>query len=202
MIRKPNNWDSVQASALGYKREQLPPGGYEAKIVGTAVLVNNSNGAESLAIQVDITVGEFAGFFKRDYNNNPYENKKWRGVARFRCPNDDPDDKGNSIFKGMIEAIEKSNSGYTWNWEEKSLKGLKVGILVRDKEYDFNGNHGFSSEIFAFTDIKIIRDGNFETPKPKLLNNGSTPLQVAPPNSYGDPPPLPSDDDYPDDFLN
>lgn len=189
-MKKPNNWDNVQPAAVGYTREKLPAGGYEAKIINAAVLPN-SNGSESLAVQVDITAGEFKGFFKRDFDNNPYDNRKWRGVARFFVPKDDgskEDERTTAIFKAMTEAVEKSNPNYKWNWDEKSLKGLKVGIMVREKEYDHNGYHGFTHDIFRFTDIKIIKDGKFDIPKAKYLN-GSAPAQQEPPQGYGDPPP-------------
>ena len=209
-MRRPNNWDYVKPAVGGYTRENLPAGGYEARIINAAVLTN-SNGSESLAVQVDITAGEFKDFFKRDFESNPYDNKKWRGTARFFVPVDDGSDKDErtkGIFKAMTDAVEASNPGYKWNWDEKTLKGLKVGIMVRDKEYfiEDSGAHGFTHDIYRFVGINVIKEGKFTIPKPKLLNGGaggtsdsggSQPAQSyqppqssqVPPQGYGDPPP-------------
>lgn len=199
MIKKPNNWESVTASAGAYVREKLPAGGYEAKIL-KATVTPNRDGSESLIIMLDITSGEYAGFFKRDFDTNPYENKRWRGVYRQRLPEND-NSKSTAYFKAMTEAVEKSNKGYKWDWNENSLKGKAVGMLVRDKEYDFDGKHGFAAEIFALTDVKTIREGNFKTPEPKYLQHES--FQGAPDN-FAIPPEPPiltngngDDDGYP-----
>ncbi len=200
MINKPNDWDNVKAASTA-EREKLPAGGYEAKIIGAKV-VPNSNGTQRLEIAVDVIAGEFKDYFKNDFDNNPYEDKKWRGVARFFLPQDNGergDDFKKMLLKAMTEALEKSNSDYKWNWDESKLKGLKTGIMVRDKEYDVYGDGkvtGFSPEIFEFVDIKIIREGNFKIPKPKYLNGKSPSVTEAPMPSDNDAPPE-SDDDYP-----
>ncbi len=43
------------------------------------------------------------------------------------------------FFKGMISCIEKSNEGYEWNWDEKTLKGKKIGVLFGREQYMMNG---------------------------------------------------------------
>ena len=51
---------------------------------------------------------------------------------------------------------------------------MEAGLLFRNKEYDYKGNRGFWTEPFRFIAVKRIRDGNFTTPKDKLLNDNST----------------------------
>lgn len=200
MIRKPNDWNEVKAASSS-EREKLPAGGYEAKIIGAKV-VPNSNGTQRLEIAVDVIAGEFKDYFKNDFDNNPYEDKKWRGVARFFLPQDNGehgDDFKKRLLKAMTEALEKSNSDYKWNWDESKLKGLKTGIMVRDKEYDVYGDGkvtGFSPEIFEFVDIKIIREGNFKIPKPKYLD-GKAPRYPDGKAPGGSEAPMPSDSDAP-----
>ncbi len=191
MIRKFSGYETTKAYTP-HETKRFPAGGYEAKILNAEV-VRNKNGSESLAVSIDVTAGEFKDFFKTDYSSNPFDNKKWRGVARFFLPKDDgskDDERTKSSFKAMTEAVEKSNQNYQWNWDEQSLKGLKVGILVRDREYEAGK---FTHDIFAFTDIKIIKNGEFPIPKPKYLN-GNAP-SAAP--SVPDAPPMPSDSDAP-----
>ncbi len=175
-MRRPNNWDNVRAAG---EREKLPAGGYEAQITNAKVAsYTGQNGAyERLEIAVDIISGDYKDYFKEDYDNNPREDRKWKGVARFYVPTDDGSDSDEytkSVLRSVTDALEASNKGYTWNWDEKSLKGLKVGILVRDKEYEIEDKHGFAPEIFRFIGIDRIQSGRFTVPKPKLIKRDET----------------------------
>ena len=175
-MKKPSNWNDVKAAG---ERVKLPAGGYEAKIINAKVVnYDGSNGSyERLEIAVDITAGEYKDYYKQDFDSNTRDDKKWRGVARFYVPTDDGSEKDEytkSVLKSVTDALEDSNKDYHWDWDETKLKGLKVGILVRDKEYEIDGKHGFSPEIFRFTDINRIKEGKFTVPKQKLLNGSSS----------------------------
>ena len=194
-MKKPSNWNDVKAAG---ERVKLPAGGYEAKIINAKVVnYDGSNGSyERLEIAVDITAGEYKDYYKQDFDSNTRDDKKWRGVARFYVPTDDgseKDDYTKSVLKSVTDALEDSNKDYHWDWDETKLKGLKVGILVRDKEYEIDGRHGFSPEIFRFTDINRIKEGKFTVPKQKLLKGSSGTSAAA---SSGDDSAA-SDDDYP-----
>lgn len=194
-MKKPSNWNDVKAAG---ERVKLPAGGYEAKIINAKVVnYDGSNGSyERLEIAVDITAGEYKDYYKQDFDSNTRDDKKWRGVARFYVPTDDGSEKDEytkSVLKSVTDALEDSNKDYHWDWDETKLKGLKVGILVRDKEYEIDGKHGFSPEIFRFTDINRIKEGKFTVPKQKLLKGSSGTSAAA---SSGDDSAA-SDDDYP-----
>lgn len=194
-MKKPSNWNDVKAAG---ERVKLPAGGYEAKIINAKVVnYDGSNGSyERLEIAVDITAGEYKDYYKQDFDSNTRDDKKWRGVARFYVPTDDGSEKDEytkSVLKSVTDALEDSNKDYHWDWDETKLKGLKVGILVRDKEYEIDGKHGFSPEIFRFTDINRIREGKFTVPKQKLLKGSSGTSAAV---SSGDDSAA-SDDDYP-----
>lgn len=197
MIRKFSDYETTQAARAG-SFEKLPAGGYEAKIIGAKV-VDNANGSQRLEVAVDITAGEFRDYFKNQFESSTYEDKKWKGVARFFLPVDDGSKKDNfkkRLFKAVTQALEQSNAGYRWDWDETKLKGLKVGIMVRDKEYDIDGKHGFCAEIFEFVDIKLIKEGKFSVPEPRYLNGKAPSVPDAPPMpSDADAPP--ANDDYP-----
>ena len=194
-MKKPSNWNDVKAAG---ERVKLPAGGYEAKIINAKVVnYDGGNGSyERLEIAVDITAGEYKDYYKQDFDSNTRDDKKWRGVARFYVPTDDGSEKDEytkSVLKSVTDALEDSNKDYHWDWDETKLKGLKVGILVRDKEYEIDGKHGFSPEIFRFTDINRIKEGKFTVPKQKLLKGSSGTSAAA---SSGDDSAA-SDDDYP-----
>lgn len=195
-MKKLSNWNDVKAAG---ERVKLPAGGYEAKIINAKVVsYDGSNGSyERLEIAVDITAGEYKDYYKQDFDSNTRDDKKWRGVARFYVPTDDGSEKDEytkSVLKSVTDALEDSNKDYHWDWDETKLKGLKVGILVRDKEYEIDGKHGFSPEIFRFTDINRIKEGKFTVPKQKLLKESSGTSAAA---SSGSDSAASSDDDYP-----
>lgn len=191
-------FEKVQAYSGGSDR--LPAGGYIARIEGAKVVgYNGRNGYyEKLEIAVDIMEGDYAFYFKEVYQNSTQENKKWKGVLRLYVPTGDGSDNDNRtqrVLKGVTNALEDSNAGYHWDWDETKLKGLKCGILVRDKEYDYEGRHGFYSEVFAIVSTDTVRENKFKTPEPKYLN-GSAP--ATPTYSADDFKTVaPGEDDYP-----
>ena len=90
-MKRPNNWDNVRAAG---EREKLPAGGYEAQIINAKVAsYTGQNGTyERLEIAVDIISGDYKNYFQEDYDNNPREDRKWKGMARFYVPTDDGSD--------------------------------------------------------------------------------------------------------------
>lgn len=162
----------------GGAREKLPAGGYVARIMSAHI--DPSNYGDRLVIEFDIAEGEYAGFFQRDYeqSKNSQYGQKWRGVYRATVPDDsgtEDDFFRKSVMNNVIAAIQESNQTYTWNWDERTLRGLVIGVLFRDKEWENNGRSGWTTECCRLTSADIIRDGSFEIPKPKEL--GQKPAQ-------------------------
>jgi hypothetical protein len=151
-------------------RETLPAGGYVCSILSARVEENDWG--STLIIAHDVCEGEFSGIFKRDYDNNDREDKKWRGTFRLRLPKDDGSEQdawkkrslGNTIW-----ALEQSNPGFSWDWDEKKLKGKKIGLLYRNKEWEMNGRTGWTTEAISAESIDNIREGKFRIPKDKAL---------------------------------
>jgi hypothetical protein len=151
-------------------RETLPAGGYVCSILSARVEENDWG--NTLIIAHDVCEGEFSGIFKRDYDNNDREDKKWRGTFRLRLPKDDGSEQdawkkrslGNTIW-----ALEQSNPGFSWDWDEKKLKGKKIGLLYRNKEWEMNGRTGWTTEAISAESIDNIREGKFRIPKDKAL---------------------------------
>lgn len=172
MINKPKNWDSVKAAT---ERQTLPKGGYVCKIMNAKVVTHDGqNGSfEKLEIALDIAEGEFKEFYRNDFAQSPDVDRKWRGVLRLYLPKDDGSDKDEwtkSRLKATTDAIEESNPGYHWDWDETKLQGKTVGAIFRREEYDFNGRQGFSTRCFKFVPAENIRQGKFKAPEDKLLN--------------------------------
>lgn len=151
-------------------RENLPAGGYVAIIKNAAV--ETTEWGDKLLISFDIVEGTYKDFFANDYKSNMNEDKKWRGRRRLNVPKDDGSEKdewAKSAFGKATWAIEESNPGYTWDWNEAGLKGKYVGVLFREKEWEYNNQTGWTTECSGFTAADEIRNNKFKMPKPKAL---------------------------------
>jgi len=180
MIKKPNNWDNVQE--LG-ERKPLPLGAYVCKV--RQVRVQDNSYGSQLALLFDIAEGEYAGYYHKDFEANTNADKKWRGLMRVWLPKDDGSDKDEltkSLFKGFVTAFERSNPGYTFDWNENSLVGKTIGVLYRNEEWDYNGKHGWAVRPFKAISADTVRDGSYTIPKEKPLSNSGANTTVAPAN--------------------
>lgn len=157
----------------------LPVGGYVCKILD--VKEESTSWGQRLAIRFDIAEGDFKDFYKENYSSQTQEDKKWKGVYRLSVPKDDgtkEDDFTARIFKTAMSAIEESNKGYHWGWDETTLKDKKVGVVFQNKEYNFNGREGFWTAPHSLKSIDDIRNGKFKIPADKLLKKTGTVGQV------------------------
>ena len=166
--------------------EPLPAGGYVAKILNAKVesgVSQKGNAWEQLVISFDIVEGEYKDFFATQYRENTNEDKKWKGNFRLTVPQEDNQyyDSQKRTFGNCLACIEESNSGYHWDWDEAKLKGKMVGVLFREREWEWDGKSGITTECCTFSSVDDIRNGNFKMPKPKLLNK--TAIETKPSTS-------------------
>lgn len=165
MIRSYNGFKAERTVA----RETLPAGGYVAKIMDAQVLTYDWG--EVLKIDFDIAEGEHKGFFAADYRANTANDKKWRGSYRINIPNENNQyfDSQKKSFNNLIACLEETNAGYHFDWDEQKLKNKGIGVLFRNREWEYNGNTGWSTECCAVTTAEDIRNANFKMPKDKPL---------------------------------
>jgi hypothetical protein len=169
------------ANAKAYTNtERLPIGGYVIKILDVK-LTQNQYG-QTLVLSFDIAEGEHKDFFATNYRSQTGEDKKWKGTYRLAVPADDGSEQDEwrmRRFKTVINAFEDSNKGYSWDWDEKKLKGKLIGALFNNKEYEINGKHGFFTNCHSLIVADRIREGKFEIPADTLLKTraiGSEPI--------------------------
>lgn len=161
--------------------EKLPKGGYIIKIINAKE--EEFSWGSRLAIAFDIEEGEYKGFYKKNFDNQQGEDKKWKGVFRLNIPKEDgseEDEWTQKKFNTSIVNIEDSNPGYFFDWDETKLKGKIVGALFNNKEYEINGRHGFFTNCHSLVTVETIRSGKFTIPKDTLLQNrsaGSVPVE-------------------------
>lgn len=163
---------------------KLPAGAYDCEIIAAKVAAYTGKDGtvyEKLEIAFDIVAGEFAGYFRHQYDALTKEDKKWKGVLRLSVPTDDGSDGDNwakRILKTCIEAVEDSNAGYHWDWDEKKLKGKAVGCLFRNEEWEYNGKTGWKAMPFRFLSLDDVHACKYKIPNDKPLNKPSAPVTV------------------------
>lgn len=152
--------------------ERLPVGGYVIKIMDAKE--ENFDWGDRLAIAFDIIEGEHKGFFDKNFKEQTGEDKKWKGVFRLNIPKEDGSEQDawtQKKFNTNIVAIEDSNPGYFFDWDENKLKGKIVGAIFNNKEYEINGRTGFYTSCYGLVPVENIRAGKFTIPKDTLLPN-------------------------------
>lgn len=183
-MKKFNNWENVKAAS---EFVPLPAGGYIVELKNAKVKEyknQNDDAFERFEIALDIDEGEFKDYYANDFCNQTNEDKKWKGVLRLYMPKEDgseQDEWTKSRFKSFIEAVEDSNPGFHWDWDESKLRGKKIGCLFRLEEWEYNGKTGKKAQPFKAVSVEKIKSGNFKIPKEKLLEkNTSAPTAPTP----------------------
>ncbi len=172
-MKKINNWNNVQAIS---DRPQLPVNGYVCRIMDAKVVsypTSTGGTIEKLEISIDVAEGEYKDFYANDYRTQTQEDKRWKGVLRLYVPQDDGTDLDNFSkrkLKSVTDAIEDSNNGFHWDWDETALKNKMVGIVFRNEEWEFDGKSGFIARPFYATSVDAIRGGRFKIPAEKLVD--------------------------------
>ena len=161
----------------GYKPEenkrgqiQLPAGPYVAKIIN--VKIDGNEPEQTLVLRLDVAEGEYAGYYAKRYKRdsereNAQYPAKYKGDFRIRIPN--PQNKKAlypesdlANFNDAMWRIQESNPGYTWEWDENSLRGLYVGINVQQGSY--NGKQ--FTRIGKLEIVSDVRSGKVNTMAP------------------------------------
>lgn len=165
-MEKPKNWDSVQANTGDY--ESLKLGGHEV-VIKDAYEYTGMTGNTSLKIEVDIAGSdEQKGFFQNQYDNNNNADKKWpNGSCKYISLKED--DTCVAMYKGFTTCVEKSNPGYTWNFDEKTLIGKKLcGVYGLEEYQDQEGEIRTATKLVQFRSLDKLSE--IKIPKVKLID--------------------------------
>lgn len=190
MIKKPAGYD--EAAAYTGEFQALPKGKYVCRIRQVAEVTEedrNGNQWRKFVILYDIAEGEHKDFydkqFKAEKETNP--EAKWRGVFKQNM-----DDKGTPWLKGVVTAIERSNS-FSFQWDvkdnEKTLVNKKFGGIFRRRQYEKgNGERAMTTELWRIRSVAGLAEA--EVPEDGMLPEGPsgrpTPADAAPMKGMGD----------------
>jgi hypothetical protein len=125
----------------------------------------------------DIIEGENKNYyqedFKKKYLTNP--DAKWGGTFRQLT-----EGKGLPFFKGIITAIENSNNGYKFNFDEATLKDKLFGAVFGQEEWmNQSGEIKTSIKCVQIRSVEQIRKG-VEIPAIKKLKVTSGAFDTSP----------------------
>lgn len=150
----------------------LPPvGAYAAEIRDVRLVEadGKTQQRDSIEMMIEITEGEYKGRYMEVYTDQKErfgDTAKYKGVFRLVCPLPDDEEWRRSKFESSLWCVEQSNGFdnnnkplYRWDWDEKKLKGKKVGINVRKRLYRFNGQDRETTEIGQLETIADVKNG-------------------------------------------
>lgn len=174
-----NQFKSYSTTQAYTDFERLPKGGYILKVLGVSTGYGE-RGNQYVKISCDIAEGEYANYYTMAYKANPNEDKKWVCNYLLSVPTDNDEEWMRRRFKTTIEAFEDSNEGYHFDWNETRLKGLLIGGLFNEREYEgSDGQVRRATNLAKLIPVEKIREGKYKIPDDKLLStNTSAPAAV------------------------
>lgn len=183
------NYENVQASTGEFSRPTA--GGYVCMIMSATDVPMDTNTGKGnyLKIEYDILEGEFKGYYSEQYDK--FQNWNANFVRSYK-------EKALGMFKHFTNCIEESNPGYTWAWNEATLKGKMIGLVLGEEEYI--NNSGEVKKRLYVKDVKTveqIRSGDFKVPELKTIQNNPNATGSIPSISVGEFIPIPTDEDFP-----
>lgn len=160
-MRRINDWENIKESGTF---ERLAPGGYIVKILN----VKDFPEKEYLKISFDIAEGDKKGFFKKSFDNDTRDQKKWPNDGSFIRSYKQT---AASMFKGFVSAVEASNKGYTFDFDEQTLVGKVVGLVLGDEEFlNQKGQVRTRTYVNAVRSVEAIKNGDYKVPELKKLD--------------------------------
>lgn len=157
------NYEATEAKG---ESKRITPDGYVCRIKS----VTDHPDKEYLYIEFDIAEGEF-----KDYYLEGMEKLGFWGGRFYRYYSDN----ALKYFKAFITSIERSNSGFKWDWGEQKLVGKYFGAVLREEEYEKkDGSIGTRVVVDYTTDVDRIRSGKFEV-RPKKVLEGTVASKPA-----------------------
>lgn len=147
-------WDLV--NELG-EFKKLPAGIYPVRITS----IKDNEEGQYFEITCDIVKGEYKDYFKAQVDAGLKDGSKT--IRSYK-------DKALVFFKGFITAVEKTNPGYQWDWDETKLVGKNVIAVFGDEEYvDKNGEVKIGTKLVEFRSLDAWKDGKIVVPELKKL---------------------------------
>lgn len=159
-----NNYDSAVEAAQRTGAEHLPVGAYVCTIKNVQYQNGQNGNSDIINILFDVAEGEQKDFFKKQYDANNSDDKKWKGRTNIFVPKDDGTDRDEwtkNAFARWTTSIEKSNKGYSWDWDENKWKGKKIGLVFGPTGTVIEGKEIVYTEVHGPCSTEEVTTGKF-----------------------------------------
>jgi len=156
---KKTGWRDAKVSTFG----NIPAGAYVCEIKNVTDVLDR----EYLLIEYDIAEGDYIGYFSERaerWGSWPSGGKMYWSYKQSAL----------GMFKARIQAVERSNAGYTFNDDENTLVGKRVGLVLCEEEYR-NNNGDISTRIKADRAVPVEDVPKTAAPAIKRLKEESKP---------------------------
>lgn len=158
---------------------QVPPvGHYVGEIQGVKTEDSFDHSRENIVLMLEITEGQYAGQYHKVYEEQKEsfgDSVMYKGSLRLTPPIDGDEPWVREKFEDQICCIQESNADYHWDWDEKKLKGLKVGFSVRTLKYTGqDGSQKETTEIARLQSIDDVRAGKLKILKERVKKPTNT----------------------------
>ena len=182
-IKRFGDYEKVQSYS---NRKKLPVGGYVLKIENVRLDEGKNGNSDMIVLMFDIAEGEQKGFFRRDFETQFGEDKKWKGRTIVYCPRDDGSERDGytkSKFKRIMENFEASNPGYYFDWDETKFKGKLIGAIFGELNSVIDGKQITYTGLRDTTTVEDIRKGTFQIPDAQYKNGASANNKTSEPKT-------------------
>lgn len=167
--------------AAQYTGGRLPEGAYVCKILAVKYH-ESSDRNDMIELSFDIVEGDQKDFFKNQYQNNQNEDRKWKGRKWIYVPSDDGSERDTwtkNSFAKWTDSLEKSNKGYSWDWDENKWTNKLVGIVFGTTGTVLNGKEITYTEARFPVDVETVRNGKAPSAEFKAKNGYTGKKQTA-----------------------
>lgn len=141
----------------------VTPGGYVCGITKVEDLTDK----EYIKVEYDIAEGDNKNYYRELFDSKGFWGGKF--IKSYK-------EKALPFFKAFITAVTKSNKGFVWNDDEKTLVRKLVGLVLAEEEYQANDgsikNRLYVAQVHS---VDKIRSGDFIVPALKLMNGSAKP---------------------------
>lgn len=166
---------------------KFPEGAYVAKIMNVKYVPGENGNSDRIDLQFDIAEGEYKGFFKKQYEENTQEDKKWKGKTSIYVPKDDGSEKDEwtkNSFAKWTNALEDSNNNYKWDWDENKWKGLSIGLMFALTGNVIEGKEVTYTEVRYPMSVENAKKPDVKIPAIKKRNGYTGNAPVPTDNSF------------------
>ena len=149
-----------------------PVGQYIGEIQNIRLDRSYNNDRDVIVCMVEITEGEYKDIYHKIFADQQERfggEVKYKGTFTLTPPIDGDEPWVKQRWESNLWCVQDSNPGYVWDWDEKKLKGKKVGLNIRENTYTGknDGKEHTTTEVGQFESINDIRAGKCKDMKPR-----------------------------------